>query len=298
METQALNAWPVLQYGSNGTDVKALQYLLNAHGTALTIDGDFGTATLNAVKSFQARNGLTADGSVGSLTWPKLIQSVSYGDTGSAVKAVQMYLGLTIDGSFGTDTLNAVKAFQSRTGVGVSGVVGPQTWQALIAGGTVNPTPLPTPAPSTERDAILARGKKWVDINVPYNQKGSYDGWRTDCSGFVSMAWNLRNSSGGKISATTATLWNYAYEFKDINALLPGDAVNSNEPGGPTGTANHVVLFVKWVDKANHIFLAYEENGTGTGTIAKTRQLVRSGTVWNMKGSSRTSWHFLRRNGL
>ena len=58
------------------------------------------------------------------------------------------------------------------------------------------------------------------------------------------------------------------------------------------------MLFVKWIDKANHVFLAYEESSPGVGTITSQRQLIRSGNVWNMKNSSRTSWHFLRRKDL
>lgn len=39
------------------------------------------------------------------------------------------------------------------------------------------------------RSTMIARGQSWVDKHVPYNQQGSYDGYRTDCSGFVSMCW-------------------------------------------------------------------------------------------------------------
>lgn len=42
-----------------------------------------------------------------------------------------------------------------------------------------------------ERSAIIARGQVWVDKNVPYSQTKTYDGYRTDCSGFVSMCWQL-----------------------------------------------------------------------------------------------------------
>ncbi len=36
-----------------------------------------------------------------------------------------------------------------------------------------------------------SRGQVWVDKHVPYNHEGTYDGYRTDCSGFVSMCWLL-----------------------------------------------------------------------------------------------------------
>ena len=50
-----------------------MQALLNAkYGFSLEIDGNFGRATEAAVKEFQQKNGLTADGVVGPKTWAAL----------------------------------------------------------------------------------------------------------------------------------------------------------------------------------------------------------------------------------
>lgn len=64
----------VLRKGTKGNQVAQLQKLLNAFNknTSLTVDGDFGPATLNAVKQFQQSAGLTADGVVGTKTWQAL----------------------------------------------------------------------------------------------------------------------------------------------------------------------------------------------------------------------------------
>jgi len=60
---------PTLKEGDTGTAVRLLQSSLNRFGAGLTVDGDFGAATLAAVKQFQSSHGLTVDGVVGPATW-------------------------------------------------------------------------------------------------------------------------------------------------------------------------------------------------------------------------------------
>lgn len=60
---------PVLRKGSKGGFVAILQHALNAAlGLALKEDGGFGDLTEAAVRDFQTKHGLTADGIVGALT--------------------------------------------------------------------------------------------------------------------------------------------------------------------------------------------------------------------------------------
>ncbi|MHA6511733.1 peptidoglycan-binding protein [Tessaracoccus sp. Z1128] len=61
-----------LRQGDSGEDVRYLQQKLVDGGAWLSIDGRFGPATANAVRAFQSRNGLTADGVVGPQTWAAL----------------------------------------------------------------------------------------------------------------------------------------------------------------------------------------------------------------------------------
>ena len=64
---------PTLQSGSTGADVERLQSALTAAlGQTITVDGDFGSGTKAAVKSYQTAAGLTSDGVVGPLTWTAL----------------------------------------------------------------------------------------------------------------------------------------------------------------------------------------------------------------------------------
>mgnify|MGYP001194034513 CR=1 FL=1 len=62
----------LLAFGSYGGDVKLLQEVLNNNGYKLTVDGIFGKKTEEAVKDFQNKNGLKADGIVGPKTVSKL----------------------------------------------------------------------------------------------------------------------------------------------------------------------------------------------------------------------------------
>jgi len=131
--------WPLEEQGSSGENVRSIQYLLDAKGATLAVDGDFGPATKSAVESFQTAHGLASDGIVEGATWTALIVTVSTGSSGDAVRAVQSQIHsrsgwLTIDGSFGPATEAAVRFFQGDIGLTVDGVVGPHTWNALVNG--------------------------------------------------------------------------------------------------------------------------------------------------------------------
>ncbi len=62
----------VLRKGDKGPNVIILQRRLNAAGSRLVPDGDFGNKTHEQVLAFQRRNNLVADGIVGRRTWRAL----------------------------------------------------------------------------------------------------------------------------------------------------------------------------------------------------------------------------------
>lgn len=67
---------PELSAGSKGETVRALQILLIGNLCSCGkygADGDFGSATKSAVKMYQGKHGLAADGIVGPKTWAKLL---------------------------------------------------------------------------------------------------------------------------------------------------------------------------------------------------------------------------------
>lgn len=62
----------MLRMGSTGARVRDLQVLLGRAGYAVKVDGDFGPSTKDAVRRFQASEGITADGVVGPETVRRL----------------------------------------------------------------------------------------------------------------------------------------------------------------------------------------------------------------------------------
>ena len=66
----------MLRRGMKGADVKTLQAALITYGFSCGTagaDGDFGNATAAALRKFQTKYGLVADGIAGNATWPKLL---------------------------------------------------------------------------------------------------------------------------------------------------------------------------------------------------------------------------------
>ncbi len=101
------------------------------------------------------------------------------------------------------------------------------------------------------RLGIMTRGFDWVDRHVMYSQtpQSKYDGYRTDCSGFVSMAWD-KPAPGN----TTSTFYTVEHPI-GWDALIPGDALV--RPG------HHIMLFAGWLNKAHTEFCTLEEYNWG-----------------------------------
>src|SRR5271165_1380041 len=55
-------------FGGSNPSVGDVQTRLNALGAQLTVDGAYGPASINAVKTFQSAHGLSVDGKVGPMT--------------------------------------------------------------------------------------------------------------------------------------------------------------------------------------------------------------------------------------
>ncbi|MFI1013245.1 peptidoglycan-binding protein [Streptomyces sp. NPDC020965] len=113
-------------------------------------------------------------------------------------------------------------------------------------------TPAPAPLPKTTRAEIINRAKKWVAVKVPYSmQKFWSDGYRQDCSGYVSMVWNLPGNEW------TGTLARYATKITR-SQLQPGDMLLFHNPANPT-KGSHVTVFGGWIDHTHTSYTAYEQ---------------------------------------
>ncbi|KAB1980225.1 hypothetical protein [Streptomyces triticiradicis] len=140
---------------------------------------------------------------------------------------------------------------------------------------------VPTPPQSVQggtisRNEVIARAKNWYTRNVQYSQSAyasDVDGdhtYRTDCSGFVSMAWHLTTS------LTTQTLPGASTQISKSD-LRPGDALNYS--------AEHVVLFAGWKDQDAGTFYYYSEGSPSTDMNYSTAN-VYSGTIDSHPASS------------
>jgi hypothetical protein len=102
-----------------------------------------------------------------------------------------------------------------------------------------------------QRQGMMRRGFDWVHHHVTYSQvpQSQWGGYRTDCSGFVSMSWGLPPPG-----ETTSTFYQVEHAIGWDN-LLPGDAIV--RPG------HHMVLFAGWTNQARTQFCAIEEYNYG-----------------------------------
>ena len=181
-----------MKKGNKGAQVKALQEKLKELGYYKeTPTSTYDTNTIGAVRSFQKKNGLKADGTAGAETQKAIYsadaipasatptpqvteaptptptvavpeESLKNGDSGADVKTLQKrlkelgYFKHTVDGKFGRDTEKALKEFQTNHGLEADGVAGKATYQVLFSENAMQkgttPTPAPTATPNPEAE--------------------------------------------------------------------------------------------------------------------------------------------------
>ena len=176
--------------GDKGIIVRSIQSMLQMKGYSVSVTGTYDAKTVSAVKAFQQKNSLKADGICGEETQQLLFGSglsssatatpkptaaptplpelqkprstVRSGSSGSDAKLVQQrlidlkYLTGKADGKFGAQSVAALKAFQQNNKLVTDGVAGSGTnavlfsWLALAADEKATTLPTPTPPPKAE----------------------------------------------------------------------------------------------------------------------------------------------------
>ena len=115
-----------------------------------------------------------------------------------------------------------------------------------------------TTAAATSRSQVISRALTWhphTAQRIPYSQSATHNGYRTDCSGYASMALGLGtpglNTVGLASSSTSSPI--------AMSQLLTGDLVID-----ATGNNNtrHVVIFEKWANSAHSSYWAFEQRGS------------------------------------
>jgi len=136
--------------------------------------------------------------------------------------------------------------------------------------------PEPTVDAGPMVDPAIARGELWIEAKVPYCQainhahdadadcastctrpdNADWDPYRSDCSGFVSWAWDLPSTGGGRTTAGFAPFKTDITHVIDGLDLQPGDAVNNDE---------HIMMFKEWTTKGTEATFM-EEPGCSSAT--------------------------------
>lgn len=146
-----------IRENSSGATVSKVQTELKALGYYYgQITGNAGPKTVAAIKSFQGKNGLTADGIAGPQTIAKIdaayeAKGGSSSGSGSSASVLKLnskgtdvrnlqqdlttlgYYWAEITGNFGAKTETAVKRFQEENGLTADGVAGTKTLNAIAA---------------------------------------------------------------------------------------------------------------------------------------------------------------------
>ena len=242
-----------LEKGSTGSAVKDLQTKLKKLGYYdAYVDGDYGDTTVAAVKAFQKKYNLTADGIAGKETLKKLDSayknadsdkdddSLRMGDSGSAVKDLQTklkklgYYSGTVDSTFGSGTYAAVRAFQKKYNLTADGVAGSETLKKLDSAYKN--------ADSDKDDDSLrkgATGSAVKDLQTKLKKLGFYNAYVDGSYGDTTVAavkafqkkYNL--TADGVAGSETLKKLDTAYKNADSNTSTDDDSLRK----GATGTA-------------------------------------------------------------
>lgn len=157
----------------------------------------------------------------------------------------------------------------------------------------------PASASAITRQEVMKRANVWVKAKVPYSQSKyatvsgsvlattspSTKGYRTDCSGYVSMSYALKTSKGLPLSLDTASLPTRLVPIAK-SQLLPGDVIlrpKNLRIDGKLVPSGHVVIFGGWTDSTQKTYWGLHEANTAKGTVKEKISWGTSG-YWTSQG--------------
>ena len=245
-----------LEKGSTGSAVKDLQTKLKKLGYYdAYVDGDYGDTTVAAVKAFQKKYNLTADGIAGKETLKKLDSayknadsdkdddSLRMGDSGSAVKDLQTklkklgYYDGTVDSTFGSGTYAAVKAFQKKYNLTADGVAGSETLKKLDSA-------YKNAGSDKDDDSLRkgATGSAVKDLQTKLKKLGFYNAYVDGSYGDTTVAavkafqkkYNL--TADGVAGSETLKKLDSAYKNADSNTSTDDDSLRKGATGAAVKT--------------------------------------------------------------
>jgi|GEM_PF-4315150 peptidoglycan hydrolase-like protein with peptidoglycan-binding domain len=259
------------------TEAKNLQQDLTTLGyNTYGVDGYFGQNTYNAVKAFQAANGLSSDGAAGNQTLSKIdylinqaksqtVQkttsntqsdtvsisgNLSIGSRGTAVSDLQSsltklgYNTYGIDGDFGQNTKNAVVSFQRAHGLTQDGIVGNQTKSAIAAAISNNSTSSMISSSTTSSNLQMgSRGTAVTQLqsnltSLGYNTYGiDGDFGQNTKNAVVAFQKAHGLTQDGIVGTQTQSAIASAISSKSTSSTISSSSTSSNLQMGSKGTA-------------------------------------------------------------
>jgi peptidoglycan hydrolase-like protein with peptidoglycan-binding domain len=284
-----------LKRGDSGAAVKSFQQLLRNLGyITFSPDGVFGSGTETAVVEFQKKNGLTADGKVGSATLAKMSSSsavpkatatptstpsetttLKRGDSGAEVTKMQKrlkelgYISFSADGEFGSGTRDGVMAFQKNNGLKNDGVAGPTTLSLLYSSlakkaGTSSGSSSGSSGTSGSTSVGKVRLLHFFNDVKPKYPSGTVV---TVTDPITGVQWKLRFMSMGR--------------HADSEPLTAADTTTMNKAFGGIET---------WTPKA--VYVTFPDGVTSLATMHNVQHL--SGSLSNNNFDGHLCVHFLR----
>jgi peptidoglycan hydrolase-like protein with peptidoglycan-binding domain len=263
LSVTAMASSDTLKRGKKGSKVEELQNLLIKQGVFnySEVTGYYGKITEDAVKAFQNKTGLKADGVVGEMTWSKLNASPTVSDTadagknadtsqdesetftgkvskgmeGAQVEKIQkrlqelgIYDYTRITGYYGSITKDAVKDFQKAYGLKPDGVVGSKTMEKLFS--TYKETSL---IPGMKSDDVGKIQKRLKELGYySYDIDNEYGSKTREAVVYFQSAHDLK-ADGVAGTQTKDILFSNSAKNEQDARRDPAENNNSNPPEQP-----------------------------------------------------------------